>query len=85
MKYELKTPVRKYRDRVLSFENNFELKKAFAGNAKAYSESKITSVLQLVNDITHYFRTTSECHYIPNLKDGIYPLVWPTSEQLAAV
>ena len=45
VKYELKTPVRKYRDRVLSFENNFELKKAFAGNAKAYSEAKITSML----------------------------------------
>ncbi len=45
VKYELKTPVRKYRDRVLSFENNFELKKAFADNAKAYSEAKITSML----------------------------------------
>ena len=43
--YELKAPVRKYSERVKSFENNFELKKAFANNAKAYSEAKISSLL----------------------------------------
>lgn len=41
--------------------------------------------LRVVDEITTYFRTTSNYHYIPNLKDGIYPLVRPTSEQLAAV
>jgi hypothetical protein len=28
--------------------------------------------LRVVDEITTYFRTTSEYHYIPNLKDGIY-------------
>lgn len=41
--------------------------------------------LRVVDEITTYFRTTSEYHYIPNLKDGIYNLVRPTSEQLALV
>ena len=41
--------------------------------------------LRTVDEITTYFRTTSNYHYIPNLKDGIYDLVRPTSEQLAKV
>jgi hypothetical protein len=43
------------------------------------------SLLRVVDEITTYFRTTSNYHYIPNLKDGIYPLVRPTSAQLALV
>lgn len=42
-------------------------------------------LLRLVTDITTYFRTTKELHYIPNLKDGIFKLTKPTREQLAAV
>ena len=41
--------------------------------------------LRIVNEITTYFRTTKEYHYIPNLKDGIYELTRPTREQLAKV
>ena len=40
---------------------------------------------ELFDEITTYFKTTKEYHYIPNLKDGIYPLTRPTSEQLAAL
>jgi hypothetical protein len=41
--------------------------------------------LRVVDEITTYFRTTSEYHYIPNLKDGIYSLIRPTSKQLAGI
>ena len=41
--------------------------------------------LRVANEISTYFKTTKEYHYIPNLKDGIYELTRPISEQLAAV
>ncbi len=41
------------------------------------------TMLRTVDEIMTYFKTTTELHYIPNLKDGIYKLTRPTSEQLA--
>ena len=45
----------------------------------------MSNLLRVANEISTYFKTTKEYHYIPNLKDGIYELTRPTTEELARV
>ncbi len=37
-------------------------------------------MLHVVNEIITYFQTTEQMHYIPNMTDGLYPLVRPRVE-----
>lgn len=42
---------------------------------------KTSALLHVVNDIITYFQTTEQMHYIPNMTDGLYPLVRPVVTQ----
>lgn len=86
--YKLKEPLvalsKRLKNRIED-KKIFEQKKPLSDKGQSGNFSKTNTLLRVVDEITTYFRTTSNYHYIPNLKDGIYPLVRPTSEQLALV
>ncbi len=70
-------------DEAKSLDEKFEPKNyqvPQGSNEKTEPKDPVFStMLRVVDEITTYFRTTSEYHYIPNLKDGLYPLTKPVT------